>query len=206
MYIFFDTETTGKPLSWRAPMKELNNWPRVIQLAWQATDVTGETIGEGNYLIKPDGWVIPVEPFWVDHGFNTLKSNEEGVPIGEVLPKFMDHLHLCDYLVSHNMEFDYNVLGAELLRAGVSANKRLARICTKEESTSHCKIPFEGRTAYGSRRDQQWKWPKLDELHNKLFGQSFANAHDAMGDVTALRNCFFELVRLGVITPNARPA
>ncbi len=33
-YVFFDTETTGLPLNWKAPVTELENWPRLIQLAY----------------------------------------------------------------------------------------------------------------------------------------------------------------------------
>jgi len=34
MYLFFDTETTGLPKNWKAPIEDLNNWPRLVQLAW----------------------------------------------------------------------------------------------------------------------------------------------------------------------------
>jgi hypothetical protein len=29
MYLFFDTETTGLPKNWKAPVTDLNNWPRM---------------------------------------------------------------------------------------------------------------------------------------------------------------------------------
>ena len=41
-YLFFDTETTGLPRSWQAPVTALDNWPRMVQLAYMAYD------GEGN--------------------------------------------------------------------------------------------------------------------------------------------------------------
>ena len=34
MYLFFDTETTGLPRNWKAPITDLNNWPRLVQLAY----------------------------------------------------------------------------------------------------------------------------------------------------------------------------
>jgi hypothetical protein len=34
MYLFFDTETTGLPKSWKAPVTDVNNWPRLVQLAF----------------------------------------------------------------------------------------------------------------------------------------------------------------------------
>ena len=38
-----------------------------------------------------------------------------------------------------------------------------------------------------------------DELHQKLFGEGFGDAHDAAYDVSATARCFFEMVRLKVI-------
>lgn len=71
------------------------------------------------------------------------------------------------------------------------------KICTMKESTAYCKIPNKpdknGRVRGGA------KWPTLQELHSKLFGSEFEAAHDAMADITATKDCFFELVRLGVI-------
>jgi len=43
------------------------------------------------------------------------------------------------------------------------------------------------------------KWPKLIELHEKLFNEPFANAHDAMADISATRRCFFELINKEII-------
>lgn len=207
MYLFFDTETNGLPKNWKAPMLELDNWPRVIQLAWLVVNKDNLDRAEWKYLILPDGWTIPDgsqgedASFWIEHGYNTTKSLAEGVPIKGALESFMLDVNECQYLVSHNMDFDYNVLGAELVRAGVRG-KKLTRICTKEASTDYFKIPFAGRKQYPGAR-QSFKWPKLSELHVKLFGTDFEGAHDAMADVRALRTCFFELLRLGVINPAA---
>lgn len=199
MICFFDTETTGLPKNWKAPMKDVDNWPRVIQLAWHTTDLSGETIARKEVLILPQGWEIPVDKFWIDHGFNTLKSQREGIPIEDVLKDFTADLSSCEFLVSHNLSFDRNVLGAEMIRAGVSARKTVG-ICTKEASTNYCAIPFEGRRDSRPWVKQQYKWPKLEELHKRLFsGEDFADKHQAGGDVEALKNCFFKLMEIGVI-------
>ena len=59
MYLFFDTETTGLPKNWRAPVADLNNWPRLVQLAYLYCDGDGNTLLSGDYIIKPDGFLIP---------------------------------------------------------------------------------------------------------------------------------------------------
>ena len=33
-YLFFDTETTGLPKNWKAPVTDTENWPRIVQIAW----------------------------------------------------------------------------------------------------------------------------------------------------------------------------
>jgi DNA polymerase-3 subunit alpha len=38
MYLIFDTETTGLPKRWDAPITDTDNWPRCIQIAWQLHD------------------------------------------------------------------------------------------------------------------------------------------------------------------------
>jgi DNA polymerase III subunit epsilon len=44
-----------------------------------------------------------------------------------------------------------------------------------------------------------FKWPKLSELHYKLFKTNFEEAHNAAADIQATAKCFWELKRIGVI-------
>ena len=44
MFLIFDTETTGLPKKWNAPLSDSENWPRCIQLAWQLHDSEGKLI------------------------------------------------------------------------------------------------------------------------------------------------------------------
>jgi DNA polymerase III subunit alpha len=46
MYLIFDTETTGLPQNYSAPLTDFDNWPRCVQLAWQVHDETGKLISE----------------------------------------------------------------------------------------------------------------------------------------------------------------
>lgn len=201
MIMFFDVETTGLPKNWKAPMTEIDNWPRVIQLAWESTDGKANTLRTGNHLIKPDGWECPADKFWLDNGFTQEKLMAEGKPLNDCLAQFVTDLQACDFLVSHNMSFDHNVLGSEMIRLGMNSTKKPIKICTKEASVQVCKIPFAGQRNWPGRKGgQNYKWPKLEELHQHLFGTSVTDAHDASGDVTALKNCFFELCKRKVIT------
>ncbi len=190
MILIYDCETIGLPKKWKSKMADLDNWPRILSLAWSLYNEKRQLIEKRCDLIKPDGWVVPKEDFWIENGYTQKESEEKGIPIVEALTAFRDTLEKASVLVAHNMSFDYNVVGAEFLRAKMSSKNKPIKICTKEKSTNFCKI----KTAYG-----KYKWPKLEELHLKLFNENFDGAHDAMADVEACGRCFFELVNKGVI-------
>jgi len=63
MYLIFDTETTGLPKRWDAPISDVDNWPRAVQIAWQLHDDMGAVIEHQDYLIKPEGFNIPFDAF-----------------------------------------------------------------------------------------------------------------------------------------------
>lgn len=190
MYLFFDTETTGLPRDWKAPLTDFNNWPRMVQLAYILCDDAGRKITSRDFVIKPVGFSIPEEAARI-HGITTEYAIQNGIPLTDVLTEFHATLDEADYLVAHNMSFDEKIVGAEFLRNGME-NRLSAktRICTMHSSTNYCCISG----AYG------YKWPKLSELHQKLFGEDFCDAHNAAADIAATAKCFWELCRLGVIT------
>ncbi len=53
MYLIFDTETTGLPKRWDAPITDTDNWPRCIQIAWQLHDAMGNLIESQDFIVKP---------------------------------------------------------------------------------------------------------------------------------------------------------
>ncbi|PKP41052.1 MAG: 3'-5' exonuclease [Bacteroidetes bacterium HGW-Bacteroidetes-10] len=189
MYLFFDTETTGLPRNWKAPVTDLNNWPRLVQLAFLLYDRNGNKISSGDYIIKPEGFSIPIDASRI-HGISTERAIREGNILKDVLQKFQSMIEQAEYLVAHNMSFDEKIVGAEFLRNNMSdcvATKR--KICTMQSTTNFCAL--DGPYGY--------KWPKLSELHYKLFRTSFDEAHNAAVDINATAKCFWELKRLGKI-------
>lgn len=191
-YLIFDTETTGLPNNFNAPFSDSDNWPRMVQLAWQLHDSKGELISNNNYIIKPEGYTIPFNSYLI-HGISTEKAIEEGKDLSEVLETFNQLLDEETVIIGHNIEFDINIVGAEFFRKNMDTKVLSERytIDTKEESTDYCQIP--------GGRGGRFKWPNLSELHKKLFQNPFDEAHNAAADVNATARCFFELVRLGVI-------
>mgnify|MGYP000209284389 CR=1 FL=1 len=72
MYLIFDTETTGLPKNYNAPLEDLDNWPRLVQLAWQVHANDGSLISDKNYIIKPEGYTIPFNARKIELGTRML--------------------------------------------------------------------------------------------------------------------------------------
>lgn len=189
MYLFFDTETTGLPRNWKAPVTDLNNWPRMIQIAWILTDDKGNEIESTEFIVKPEGFTIPVEASNI-HGISTEKAISDGEELNKILIRFSGLADKADFIIAHNISFDEKIVGAEFLRKGVNTDFEIKpKLCTMKSSTNYCKLSGP----YG------YKWPTLSELHIKLFGKDFVGAHDALADIMATERCFWKMRELRLI-------
>ncbi len=193
MYLIFDTETTGLPHNKTAPVEDLDNWPRLVQIAWQLHDNKGKLLSTGNHIVKPDGFTIPFNAEKV-HGISTKRALEVGEDLSEVLEKFSVDVKKAEVLVGHNIEFDNKIIGAEYLRTDKENLLADAKnIDTSTETVEFCQL--EG--GLGGKLKQ----PKLIELYTKLFGEGFDDAHDAAYDVDATAKAFFECLKRSIIKP-----
>ena len=163
MYLVFDTETTGLPLNYRAPLTDFNNWPHGSNC--EIHDIKGDLIEVKNYIIKPEGFTIPYNSEKI-HGISTELAHKK-FPLKEVV-FFTEALNSVEFIIGHNISFDNNIVGCEFLRSGMANVLSKTSIDTKEESTDFCQLP--------GGRGGKYKWPNLSELCNKLFGETFAEA------------------------------
>ena len=196
MYIIFDTETTGLPKRWKAPLTDSENWPRCIQIAWQIHDQSGELMSHEDYLIQPEGFTVPYDAEKI-HGISTELAEKQGLPLSEVLDLFKIALGQAEYVGGHNVSFDLNIMGAEFFRLGDSnplEGTRVIDTCTEETATL-CQLP--------GGRGGKFKLPTLTELYKHLFKTGFGEAHNATADVEATTRCFLELLRNGQLNPPA---
>ena len=139
LYLFFDTETTGIPKNYKAPVSDLNNWPRLVQIAWLVTDDNGGEIHSAEHIVKPDGFSIPADAAKI-HGITTDIALERGVAIGAVLDAMVKDIEIAQILLAHNMAFDEKILGAELLRAAYPNQiEAKQRRCTMQSATDFCR-------------------------------------------------------------------
>ena len=178
------------PDDWDVPVSATSNWPRVVQIAWVLLDIDrGTPLESVSCLVQPNGFTIPADAEEV-HGISTERARREGSPLPQVLERFSGALARADCLVAHNVNFDTKVVGAEYVRQGHAdpVAPKPSR-CTMTESTDYCQLP--GRYGY--------KWPTLQELHEKLFAERFEDAHDAATDVRACTRCYLALRERGVM-------
>ncbi len=190
MYLIIDSETTGLPRNWKAPISDVANWPRVIQMAWALFGSNNQPVESATHLIRPEGFIIPGDVQRI-HGISTERAIAEGKQLQAVLQQFSAAAAKSEFIVAHNVKFDENVISAEYVRLQLKPpfiGKR--RICTMMQSTELCHI----QGPYG------YKWPTLSQLHQELFQTGYEEAHDAAADVAACAKCFFELKRRGVIS------
>ncbi|GIW22666.1 MAG: hypothetical protein KatS3mg068_1673 [Candidatus Sericytochromatia bacterium] len=190
IYITFDTETNGLAKKDDAPITDVDNWPRIIQIAWSLNDDKGKEIEHKDILIKPEGFNISEESLKI-HGITQEKAEKEGIPLKDALQIFSESVKKADVLVAHNIAFDENVIACEFHRLGMEnpmINKK--KVCTMESSIDYCKIPS---------KSGKYARPSLNNLYQILFQETFDNQHNASFDVRACTRAFFELKRLGVI-------
>ncbi len=193
MYLIFDTETTGLPKSWNAPITNTDNWPRCVQIAWQLHDEMGNLLEHNDFLIKPDNFNIPYDAERI-HGISTELAEEQGISLENGLILFNEALSKTKFIVGQNLNFDLNIMGCEFHRLGVEnklASLPILDTCT-EKTAFMCQIP--------GGRGGKFKLPTLTELHTHLFGAGFGDAHNATADVEATTRCFLELIRLREFT------
>ena len=193
MILFFDVETNGLAKSQKGAYMDIENWPRVVQLAWAICDEKGENCIRKNFLIFPKDFSIS-EKMSSIHGITIDRAEKEGVLLNKVLEEFNNDLQHANLIVAHNIEFDLPVLNAEFIRHKIKTRLlEIEKYCTMRspEIVAFCKIPSSITMGY--------KWPSLSELNNKLYNKSFEDSHNAAADVDACMKCYFELKRKKII-------
>lgn len=185
MILIFDTETTGK-CDFKAP-PEAPHQPRCVQLAAMLFDPNGEPQSAMNFIIRPQGFLIPKEASDI-HGITNPIAQQLGIPMHVALQAFHQLAKAADVLVAFNIAFDELILRGECHHA---AHPHLfdskPKFCAMLASKDHCRLPGK----FGD-----YKWPKLQEAHRHFFGTDFEDAHDAFADVRATGKVYFALKNL----------
>lgn len=192
--LIFDTETTGLLPKYfsnndKNILSNLSILPYIVQFSCILFDSkTMKILDKIDSIIKiPDNAVVSEDSTKV-HGI-TKEDTKKGVDIITVLDKFNELFKSCDLLVAHNLQFDSNILKIEYLRNNRDfidlRNKEY--YCTMQNSKNLCNL--EATNSLGT----YIKFPKLDELHNKLFNVIPQNLHNSYYDIIISLRCFLML-------------
>lgn len=201
--LFFDTETNGLPWNKFASYKNVENWPRILQIAWQVWDFADNRkpicIQSVNTLLQPDPDMKWDEKAASIHRISLEDVKTHGLPIRRVLKWFQEDCRDSDWVLAHNMKFDKSALFAECWRfceQGISGMDPVhwwpkRELCTMMATIQVCKLPSQYATA-----EEPYKWPRLSELYSFLWPDRDVpkDLHDASKDVACLVACVHELL------------
>lgn len=204
--LVFDTETTGLPKTKIINPDTLHLWPHIVQFSYIIYDTTENEIIEttDNIIKLPENIIISVESSQL-HGITNEMSCKSKNYIHDILIKFFKDLKTIDKLIGHNIYFDINMIKIELLRIiykNTFINKcskiykdNLFYItnyknicCTLKDSIELCNIQTTNK--YGK---SYLKYPKLSELHEKLFNSVPNNLHNSLNDILVTLRCYMKM-------------
>jgi DNA polymerase III epsilon subunit-like protein len=204
--LVFDTETTGLPLTKILNPDTLHQWPTIVQFSYVIFDLSlNEIVESKDYIIKVPKNIEISEDSAKIHGITNEISSNMGIPINEALNEFFYYLRNVDNVIGHNISFDLNMIKVELLR--IIYNQKLSAeqlknykydlhyisnykniYCTLQDSIKLCNI--QAIDKFGR---PYLKYPKLIELHQKLFDSSPNNLHNSFNDILVTLRCFMKL-------------
>jgi len=205
--LVFDTETTGLPETKIINPDTLNLWPHIVQFSYVVYDTSLNDIKPHDSVVKVNENVIIPEESIKFHGITNKIAKRKGENLGLIFSGFFDQLVNADVLVGHNISFDINMIKIELLRLIYSANvaeneksiykynlylltnfKNICCTCSSKESIELCNIKVLDRSG-----KPYLKYPKLFELHDKLFQCVPNNLHNSLIDILVTLRCFMKL-------------
>jgi DNA polymerase-3 subunit epsilon len=205
--LVFDTETTGLPETKIINPDTLSLWPHIVQLSFVIYDTSiNDIVKTFDSIVKvKEGVIIPEESTKI-HGITNKIARRKGVEIEIILNDFFYCLRSIDMLVGHNVSFDINMIKIEILRLiylnSVEMNKtnyktalhfltnfkNVCCTCSLKDSIELCNI-----TALNKKGEPYLKYPKLMELHEKLFQSVPNNLHNSFNDILVTLRCFMKL-------------
>jgi len=204
--LVFDTETTGLPQSRIISPDTLQLWPHIVQFSYVIYDTdTNDIVVSMDNIIKVEDNVVISEGSIELHGITKEISQNKGCKISKTLNIFLKYLKSANVLVGHNIEFDIKMVKVELLRliySDMSDEKSRKYknylydlsnfenvFCTMKSSIELCSIKTLDK--FGKEYN---KYPKLIELHQKLFNTSPNNLHNSFNDILITLRCYIKLV------------
>jgi DNA polymerase-3 subunit epsilon len=216
LVLVFDTETTGlvpKTDHQKRIYPALEEYPHMLQLCFVLYNLDTATIEqEYNEYIRVDA-DVPILPIITQITGITrdMCTAPRGVDVADAMTAFYNAYMQCGVVVAHNIRFDKEVIKAEMERQHHAMVDRgcacpvalfhhvymrihgMSTVCTMLDGA---RIPDPASDPSATLCTIPYKWPKLAELHRRLFGTVPDGLHDARVDVMACLRCYQEMNRL----------
>ena len=196
--LVFDTETTGLPKRKKdgknPGIYDTTYWPNIIQLSYILYDTNSNKIViDNDHIVKIPNHCDLTEKSVEMHGITRERSLREGIPITEALELFRICLFAADMIVAHNLSFDRQMILVECIRnrtAGPFKFKHANQyFCTMKSTTELCQI----ETTCKKTGETYFKFPRLCELHQQMFGEDPQNTHNSFVDILICLRCYMML-------------
>lgn len=157
-----DIETTGLPECGRLlsgdciSYRDLSKFEscRLVKLSWLILDDQLNELERQSYIVKPEGFDIPLVSTLKSHGITHGEAVERGVCFSDLAEKLEMALAKCSKLIGYNLDFGRNVLMSELFRKN-NPNDLLQKVGMMDE----CCIMMCGKVQLGL-----FKSPSLQDL------------------------------------------
>jgi DNA polymerase III epsilon subunit-like protein len=197
--IVFDTETSGLPC--------VGKQTTIVQFSYVIYDCEkNEIIKEVDRIItQPVGFIIPNDSISIHHITNEMCS-EQGVDLMNILNDFINDTRDCYRVIGHNVQFDIRMILMSLKNEATPTpfelkhvNRKIRYVemniipklyCTMMRGIELCKLPKMRKTG---EIMTSYKYPKLSELHVKLFGDCPNGLHNALVDVNVCLRCYIAM-------------
>lgn len=186
MKLTIDLETIGLPIEMKrfvffdpSETKMYDN-ARIVQIGYIISDDNNNIIKENSMIIKPDNFEVKNEHV---HHISQKIAEEQGQSMITVFETLKQDFKECDTIISHNLNFDYNVLMSEIIRYDEKELYQILfdmkKFCTMLEGQKRLKIN---------------KWPKLTHLVEQFFPNIIWNQkHEALDDAQYCFKCYVKL-------------
>ena len=204
--VVFDSETNGLIRYKNADTCDTELFPYIVQFSYIFYDTeTNEILNMRDEIIKiPEDEEIDTICVSI-HGISKKISEKKGSYIENILLNFMEDFKKADLIVAHNIQFDYKLTIVELTRVlnrCYKGNRLFEKVkesleilkntnknyCTMREGMNICNIWKTNKLNQAYK-----KFPKLSELHEKLFEYIPQNLHNSMNDVVICLRCFYKI-------------
>jgi len=200
-FLVYDTETTGL-----LPKKkgDYQNYPYIVQFSYIVyDDITDNIIKVVDEIIHiPDNVEIPEVASNI-HNITTEMARNSKMNIIDCLLAFLYDCKEVDMVIGHNLEFDNEMVRCELERYKNTCEEdevdiinlmsnfvKMKFYCTMKETIKFCNLV----SFFKNSTKTYIKYPKLIELHDKLFGENTLDIqlHNSLNDVFVCFRCFYK--------------